>query len=129
MKMSGAQNPDNGVIGHIPAQRGGGAAHAKRSGEETDRAERTTAARLHRAVACKREHATAEPLREAPPFQNKGVPSPADVLEGHGLVSEERGRERVSGAGRSLGELVVDGSADGSKELVPKWPRGEGGGS
>ena len=55
-----------------------------------------------------------------PARQDESIPIPAHAFEGHGLVSKERSRRGISGAGRDLGQLVLGSLAESAKELGPE---------
>ena len=120
MEKGGAEHPNDGVVGHVPAKRRGSAAHAERARKEAHGTEGAATPGLDGAVAGEGQHGALEPRGEPPARQDESIPIPAHAFEGHGLVSKERSRGGVSGAGRDLGQLVLGSLAESAKELGPE---------
>ena len=111
---SARESKNDGIVGEIPDEGEGGAAHAGSTPKESQGAELTGNARAYLATFDESEESVDDPARELPASHDLLNPANAEAFEGFALVGEDRdglmcefGRVRfLSDEGASVGSLA-----------------------
>ena len=121
---SARESKDDGIVGEIPYEGGGGAAHAGTTAKESQGPEFACYARAHLAAFDECKKSVDDPARELPSTHDLFDPANAESLEGFALIGENR--DGLICESRRVGLVCDEGACVGGL-AEHEVPQGVGG--